>query len=130
MVSEFRGNRSGLVGHTEGESFFWDWKGKMLCQEGHLQYRIVRFGALRIEQEGLNQTSWKQPFGDPDLNEVLHQGAWRPEVTTAAAGLGKRPVGMKRRNWNVLGMKRAKEGYGPPDSPNIDLIYPAFQNPS
>ena len=37
---------------------------------------------------------------------------------------------MKRRNWNVLALKRAKEGYGPPDSPDIDLIYPAFHKPS
>ena len=50
--------------------------------------------------------------------------------TTAAPGLGKEPVGMKRRNWNVLALKRAKEGYGPPDSPGIDLIYPAFHRPS
>ena len=37
---------------------------------------------------------------------------------------------MKRRNWNVLALKRAEEGYAPPDSPNIDLIYPAFHRPS
>ena len=37
---------------------------------------------------------------------------------------------MKRRNWNVLALKRAKERYGPPDSPDIDLIYPAFHKPS
>ena len=41
----------------KGESIFWDGKGKMLSQEGHLQYRAVRFDALGIEQEGLNQTS-------------------------------------------------------------------------
>ena len=35
----------------------------MLSQEGHLQYRAVLFDALGIEQEGLNQTSWKQPLG-------------------------------------------------------------------
>ena len=92
----------------KGESIFSDGKGKMLSQEGHLQYRAVLFDALGIEQEGLNQTSWKQPLGDPDLKEVLHQGAWRPEGTTAAPGLSKRPVGMKRRNWNVLALKRAK----------------------
>ena len=102
----------------------------MLSQEGHLQYRGVLFDALGIQQERLNQSSWKQPLGDPDLKEVLRQGAWRPEGTTAAPGLGKRPVGMKGRNWNVLELKRAKEGYGPPDSPNIDLIYPAFHKPS
>ena len=39
-------------------------------------------------------------------------------------------MGKKRRNWNVLAPKRAKEGYGPPDSPDIDLIYPAFHKPS
>ena len=114
----------------KGESISWDGKGKMLSQEGHLQYQAVRFDALGIEQEGLNQTSWKQPLGDPDVKEVLHQGAWRPEGTTAAPGLGKTPVGMKRRNLNVLALKRAKEGYGPPDSPDIDLIYPAFHKPS
>ena len=102
----------------------------MLSQEGHLQYPAVLFDALGIEQEGLNQTSWKQPLGDPDLKEVLHQVAWRPEGTTAAPGLGKRPVGMKRRNWNVLALERAKKGYGPPDSPDIDLIYPTFHKPS
>ena len=37
---------------------------------------------------------------------------------------------MKRWNWNVLALKRAKEGYGPPNSPDIDLIYPAFHKPS
>ena len=37
---------------------------------------------------------------------------------------------MKRRNWNVLALKRAKEGYGPPDSPDIDLISPAFHKHS
>ena len=102
----------------------------MLAQGGHLQYGAVRFDALDIEQEGLDQTSWKQPLGDPDLKEVLHQGTWRSEGTTAAPGLGKRPVGMKRRTWNVLALKRANEGYGPPDSPDIDLIYPAFHKPS
>ena len=114
----------------KGESILWDGKGKMLPQEGHLQYQPVRFDALGIEQEELNQTSWKQPLGDPDLREVLHLGACRPDGTTAALGLRKRPVGMKRRNWNVLALKRAKEGYGPPDLPDIDLIYPAFQKPS
>ena len=114
----------------KGESIFWDGKGKLLSPEGHLQYRAVRFHAFGIEQEGLNQSSWKQPLGDPDRKEVLHQGARRPEGTTAAPGLGKRPVGMKRRNWNVLALKRTKEGYGPPDSPDIDLIYPAFHKPS
>ena len=94
------------------ESILWDRKGRMLSQEGHLQYRVVHFDALDIEQEGLNQTCWKQPFGYPDLKELLHQGAWRREGTTAAPGLGKRPVGMKRRNWNVLALRRAKEGYG------------------
>ena len=78
----------------KGESIFWDGKGKMLSQEGHLQYRSVPFDALGIEQEGLNQTSWKQPLGDRDLKEVLCQRALRPEGTTAAPGLGKRPVGM------------------------------------
>ena len=126
MVLELRGDCSGLVGHTERGEYFWDGKGKMLSQEGHLQYRAIRFNALGIEQEGLSQTSWKQPLGDPDFKEVLHPGAWRPEGTTAAPGLGKRPAGMKRRNWNVLALKRAKEGYGPPDSPDIALIDPAF----
>ena len=37
---------------------------------------------------------------------------------------------MKRWNWNVLALKRAKEGYAPPYSPDIDLIYPAFHKPS
>ena len=37
---------------------------------------------------------------------------------------------MKRQNWNVLALKRAKEGYGPPELPDIDLIYPAFHGPS
>ena len=101
---------------SKGEGIFWDGKGKMLSQEAHLQYPTVHFNALGIEPEGLNQTSLKQPLGDPDLIEVLHQGAWRPEGTTAALGLGKRPVGMKRRNWNVLALKSTKEGYGPPDS--------------
>ena len=114
----------------KGESIFWDGKGKMLSQEGHLQYRAVRFDALGSEQEGLKQTCWKQPSGDHDLKEVLHQGAWLPEGTTAAPGLGKRPVGMKRRNWNVLALKRAKEGCGPLNSPDIDLIYPAFHKSS
>ena len=114
----------------KGESIFWVRKGEMLSQEGHLQYRAVRFDAPGIVQERLNQTSWKQTLGDPDLKEVLHQGAWRPQGTTAAPGLGKRPVGMKRQNLNVLALKRAKEGYGPPHSPNIDLIYPAFDKPS
>ena len=54
----------------------------------------------------------------------------RPQGTTAGPVLGKRPLGMKRRNWNVQALKTAKEGYDPPDSPNIDLIYPAFHNPS
>ena len=76
----------------------------MLSEEGHLQYRAVPFEAFVIEQEKLNQTSWKQPLGDPDLKDVLHQEPWLPEDTTAAQGLGKRPVGMKRRNWNVLAL--------------------------
>ena len=54
----------------------------------------------------------------------------RPQGTTAALVLGKRPVGMKRRNCNVQALKTAKEGYGPPGSPDIDLIYPAFHKPS
>ena len=37
---------------------------------------------------------------------------------------------MKRQNWNVLALKRAKEAYGLADSPDIDLIYPAFHKPS
>ena len=37
---------------------------------------------------------------------------------------------MKRRNWNVLALERAKKGYGPPDLPDIDLIYPAVHRPS
>ena len=41
----------------KGEIIFWDGKGKMLSQEGHLQYRAVLFDALGIEQEGPNQTS-------------------------------------------------------------------------
>ena len=82
----------------KGESIFWDGKGKMLSQDGHLQYQAVLLDALGIEQEGLNQTSWKQLLGDPDLQEVLHQGGWRPEGTTAAPGISKRLVGMKRRN--------------------------------
>ena len=36
---------------------------------------------------------------------------------------------MKRRNWNVLALKKSNEGYGPPDLPNIELIYPAFHEP-
>ena len=56
----------------KGESIFWDQKGKMLSQEGYLQYRAVHSDALGIEQEGLNQSSWKQPLGDLDLKEVLH----------------------------------------------------------
>ena len=106
-------------GIPKGESILWDGKGKMLSQEGHLQYRAVLFHALGIEQGGLNQTSWKQPFGDPDFKEVLHQGAWRSEGTTAAPGLGKRPVGMKRRNWNVRALKRAIKGYGPLPRPTL-----------
>ena len=102
----------------------------MLSEEGHLQYRTVRFDALGIEQERSNQTSCKQPLGDRNLIEVLHQRAWRPQGTTAAPGFGRRPVGMKRRNENVLPLKRAKERYGPPYSLDIDLIHPAFHKPS
>ena len=98
----------------KGESIFWDGKNKMLSQEGHLQYRY-----LVLSKEGLDQTSWKQPLGDPDSKEVLHQGVWRAEVTIAAPGLGKRPVGMKRRNWNVLALKRANEGYEPLTRPTL-----------
>ena len=46
----------------KGDSIFWDGKGKMLSQEGHLQYRAVPFDALGIEQEGLKQTSWDSPW--------------------------------------------------------------------
>ena len=91
-----------------GERIFWDGKGKLLSQDGHLQYRAVLFKALGIEQGGLNQTSWKHLLGDSHLKEVHHQAAWRPEGTTAAAGLGKRPVGMKGQKWNVLALERAK----------------------
>ena len=56
------------------ESIFWDRKGKMLSQGGHLQYRAVHFDALGIEPERLNQNSCIQPLRDPDLKEVLHQG--------------------------------------------------------
>ena len=114
----------------KGESIFRDGKGKMLSQEGHLQYQAVRFDALGIEQDGLNKTSWKQPLGDPELKGVLDQGAWRPQGTTAAPGIRKRPACMKCQNWNVLAQKRAKEGYGPPDSPDIDWTSPAFHKPS
>ena len=54
----------------------------------------------------------------------------RPQGTTAAPVVGKRTVGMKRQNWYVQALKTAKEGYGPPDPPDIDLIYPAFHKPS
>ena len=89
-----------------GESIFWAGMGKMFSQAGHLQYRAVRYSALGIEQEGLDQTSWKHRFGDPDLKEVLHQGALRPQGTTAAPGPGSRPVGMKSRNLKVLNQGR------------------------
>ena len=114
----------------KGESISSDGKGKMLSQEGHLQNRVVSFDAVGIEQEGLNQTSWKQPLGDPDLKKVPESVSLGPEGTTAIPGLGKRPMGLKRRNWNFLALKGAKEGYGPPDSPDVDLIYPAFHKPS
>ena len=112
------------------ERNFGDGKGKMLSQEGHLQYRAVPFDALGIQQGGLNQTSCKLPLGDSDLKEVLDQGAWHLQGTTTAPGLSMRRVGMKRRNWSVLALKGAKEGYGPPDSPDIVLIYPAFHKHS
>ena len=130
MVLELRGDCKDWWDIPKGDSIVWDRKGKMPYQEGHLQYRTVLLDALGIGQEGLNRTSWKQPLEDPDLKDDLHQGAWRPEGTTAARGLGKRPLGMKRRTWNGLALKRAKEGYGPPDSPDIDFIYPAFHKPS
>ena len=60
-----------------GKSNFWDGQGKILLQDGHLQYEAVAFDALGIEQEGLNQTSWEQPLAGSDLKPVLHQGAWR-----------------------------------------------------
>ena len=85
----------------KGEGILWDGKGQMLSQESHLQYRAVLFDALGIEQQGLSQTGWKKPFGDPDPKMVLRQGAWRPEGATAALGLGKRPEGMMRRNWKA-----------------------------
>ena len=94
-----------------------------------MQYRGVLFDG-GIEQEGLNQTSRKQPSGDPNVKEVLHQGAWCPQCTTAPPQLGKRPVGVKHWNWNVLALKRAKEGEAPPDSPDIDWVYPVFYRPS
>ena len=43
-----------------GESIFWNKKGNLLSQEGHLRYWPVLFDALGIEQVGLNQTSWKK----------------------------------------------------------------------
>ena len=46
---------------TKGESIFRDGKRKMLSQDGHLRYWAVLFHALGIEQEGLNQPSWKKP---------------------------------------------------------------------
>ena len=102
----------------KAESIFSDRQGKMLSQEGHLQYGAVRFNALGIEQE------LKMALGDlTSGSQDLYQGAWHPHGTTATRGLGKRPVGMKRRNRNVLALKRAKEWDGPPDSPYIELIF-------
>ena len=37
---------------------------------------------------------------------------------------------MQRRNRNVLALKRAKEGYGTSDSPDVDLIDAAFHEGS
>ena len=37
---------------------------------------------------------------------------------------------MQRWNRNVLALMRARQGYRPPDSPDVDLIYRSFLKPS